>query len=73
VVNLDPVNMQHGHVKLPLVEWNLPPDSSVQAADLLSDEIYTWRGEWNYVRLDPRINVAHVLALQPIPGSAVRL
>jgi starch synthase (maltosyl-transferring) len=72
VVNLDPFNMQHGYVRLPLAEWKLPPDASVQAADLLSDEIYTWRGEWNYVRLDPRINVAHVLALQPIPAPAAR-
>jgi starch synthase (maltosyl-transferring) len=66
VVNLDPFNMQHGYIKLPLVDWGLPPDSIVQAADLLSNEIYTWRGEWNYVRLDPRLNVAHVLALCPI-------
>jgi len=63
VVNLDPVNMQHGHVKLPLVEWKLPLDSVVEAADLLSDETYTWRGEWNYVRLDPQVRVAHILAV----------
>jgi starch synthase (maltosyl-transferring) len=70
VVNLDPFNMQHGYIKLPLVDWKLAPDSVVQAADLLSNEIYTWRGEWNYVRLDPRINVAHILALQPIADPA---
>ena len=70
VVNLDPFNMQHGYVKLPLVDWKLPPDSGMRAADLLSDEIYTWRGEWNYVRLDPQINVAHILALQPIDAPA---
>jgi starch synthase (maltosyl-transferring) len=66
VVNLDPFNMQHGHVRLPLVEWELPPDASIEAADLLSNETYTWRGERNYVRLDPRITVAHILALRPI-------
>jgi starch synthase (maltosyl-transferring) len=66
VVNLDPVNMQHGHVKLPLVDWELPLDATVEAADLLSDETYTWRGEWNYVRLDPRIAAAHILALRPL-------
>jgi starch synthase (maltosyl-transferring) len=64
VVNLDPFNMQHGHVKLPLVEWKLPPDGSTEAADLLSGEVYTWRGEWNYIRLDPQVNVAHILALR---------
>ena len=64
VINLDPVNMQHGHVKLPLVDWKQPLDVTVEAEDLLSDEIYSWRGEWNYVRLDPESRVAHVLALR---------
>ena len=63
VVNLDPFNMQHGHVRLPLVEWKLPPDTTTHAADLLSGETYVWRGEWNYVRLDPQIGVAHILAM----------
>ena len=64
VVNLDPVNMQHGHLKLPLAVWKLPLDSTVEAHDLLSDERYFWRGEWNYVRLDPRDRVAHIIALR---------
>jgi starch synthase (maltosyl-transferring) len=70
VVNLDPVNMQHGHVKLPLYEWKRPLDSTVEAEDLLSNETYVWRGEWNYVRLDPASRVAHVLALRfPEPAA----
>ena len=35
VVNLDPLNMQHGHVKLPLVDWKLPLDSTRRSHDLL--------------------------------------
>ena len=54
VVNLDPVNMQQGHITLPLVAWKVPLDASIEAEDLLSDETYVWRGENNYVRLDPR-------------------
>src|SRR5262249_46862501 len=46
VVNLDPFNMQHGSVKLPLAAWKLPLDADVEAHDLLSDETYFWRGEW---------------------------
>lgn len=69
VVNLDPFNMQHGHVKLPLSDWKLPLDSTIEARDLLSDETYFWTGEWNYVRLDPRTRVAHVLALRPVPAG----
>jgi len=67
IVNLDPFHMQHGHVRLPLAEWGLPPDATIEAHDLLSDETYTWRGEWNYVRLDPPARVAHLIA--PAFGS----
>jgi starch synthase (maltosyl-transferring) len=63
VVNLDPFNMQHGHVRLPLDAWHLPAGTTVTARDLLSDETYVWDDEWNYVRLDPPGRVAHVLAL----------
>jgi len=68
VVNLDPSNMQHGHIRLPLADWNIPLDGAVGEArvvarDLLSGETYVWRGEWNYVRLDPPTRVAHIIAL----------
>src|SRR5262245_39612815 len=72
VVNLDPHNMQHGHIKLPLHDWKLPLDSEVEAHDLLSDETYVWRGEWNYVRLDPQTRVAHVIALRVTPQTGDR-
>ena len=64
VVNLDPSNMQHGFVQLPLVAWGLTPHSTVEVLDLLSGERYFWRGEWNYVRLDPEDRVAHILQVQ---------
>ncbi len=64
VVNLDPFSMQHGHIRLPLTGWNVPPDSEIEAHDLLSDETYIWRGDWNYVRLEPQARVAHVIALR---------
>jgi starch synthase (maltosyl-transferring) len=76
VVSLDPVHMQHGWVRLPLAEWGFAPDQAVEVHDLLADERYTWRGEWNYVRLDPGYRLAHVFVLpgyhrlQPAAGAA---
>ena len=64
VVNLDPFNMQHGFVQLPLDDWGLTPTDSLEVYDLLSDERYFWRGESNYVRLDPQLRVAHILHVQ---------
>jgi starch synthase (maltosyl-transferring) len=72
VVNLDPANMQHGFVQLPLAEWGVAPDTTVEVHDLLSDERYFWRGEWNYVRLDPGLRAAHILAVRldtPLPAE----
>jgi starch synthase (maltosyl-transferring) len=63
VVNLDPVNMQHGFVQLPLAAWGATPHESIEMHDLLSGERYFWRGEWNYVRLDPQSRVAHILTV----------
>jgi len=73
VVNLDPANMQHGFVQLPLVNWGITPHATVEVVDLLSGERYFWRGEWNYVRLDPQDRVAHILHVQlpgPLPAPA---
>jgi starch synthase (maltosyl-transferring) len=67
VVNLDPHNMQHGYIRLPLAAWKLDPGTIVEAHDLLADETYTWASEWTYVRLDPETRVAHVIALRFLP------
>jgi starch synthase (maltosyl-transferring) len=68
IVNLDPHGMQHGFVQLPLTDWALTPESTIEVTDLLSQERYFWRGEWNYVRLDPQTQPAHILAVSlPAP------
>jgi starch synthase (maltosyl-transferring) len=60
IVNLDPHHMQHGHVRV-----DAPPegDHGYTVHDLLDDTTYNWRGEWNYVRLDPGIRQGHILAI----------
>ncbi|MBI4476934.1 MAG: alpha-1,4-glucan--maltose-1-phosphate maltosyltransferase [Acidobacteria bacterium] len=64
VVNLDPDHVQHGWVKAPLYDWHLPLGHEFIVRDLLSGEAYRWRGEWNYVRLDPTERVAHILRME---------
>ena len=64
VVNLDPFHMQHGWIQLPLVEWGVPPGATLEVFDVLSEERYFWRGERNYVRLDPLVRVAHLLEVR---------
>jgi starch synthase (maltosyl-transferring) len=64
VINLDPFRMQHGFVQLPIAAWGLTPHTVIEVVDLLSAERYFWRGEWNYVRLDPEGRIAHILHVQ---------
>jgi starch synthase (maltosyl-transferring) len=60
VVSLDPFYMQHGFVRAP---FDGPGQYRVR--DLLEeDTVYTWRGEWNYVRFDPDVRQGHVLKLE---------
>jgi starch synthase (maltosyl-transferring) len=48
-------------VHVPLDELRLDPVSPYVVEDLLTGARYTWQGERNYVRLDPAVQVAHVL------------
>jgi starch synthase (maltosyl-transferring) len=59
VVNLDPVNTQSGWVQLPVGEWGL--EGGFQAHDLLSEQRFSWSGEFNYVELNPATSPAHII------------
>ncbi|MBS1687933.1 MAG: alpha-1,4-glucan--maltose-1-phosphate maltosyltransferase [Bacteroidetes bacterium] len=59
-VNLDPRNTHSANIKLPLLEgfeW----DDNITVHDLLNGDKYHWKGDWNYVELNPYDMPAHVL------------
>ena len=62
VVNLDPQRVQEGVVIVP-ARLGLAP--VFEALDLLSGERFSWRLGRNFVRLDPEVRPAHVLAVEP--------
>jgi starch synthase (maltosyl-transferring) len=74
VVNLEPHSVQDGTIRLVpelfhRADRGKPVTGSVPASyeltDLLTESTYTWRGEWNYVRLDPTWMSAHILHVKP--------
>ncbi len=78
IVNLDPLHLQHGWVRVPLDLFGLDPAAPFDVVDQLDGIGYTWTGELNYVRFDPAERVAHVLKpvvpppppeLEVAPGS----
>ncbi len=63
-VTLDPLATQESLVHLDLAHLGLPADRPYPLVDLLSGERYSWNGPTGFVRLDPRLRVAHVLDLR---------
>jgi starch synthase (maltosyl-transferring) len=64
VANTTPAWIQHGWLEVPLADLGLAHDASFVVEDLLDDTSYTWRGGWNYVRLDPSERMAHVFVIR---------
>jgi starch synthase (maltosyl-transferring) len=63
-VNLDPTQPQQAHVQVPVWKLGLSHEQPYEMEDLLTGDRFVWRGEWNWVRLDPTTHVAHVLRLR---------
>ena len=71
VVNVDTFWAQAGWLEVPAHEWGVAADQPYVVHDLMTDERFTWRGNWNWVRLDPHDRPAHVLRVEI--GSAARV
>jgi starch synthase (maltosyl-transferring) len=65
IANHDVHLMQHGWVQMPIWDLGISARESYVVEDLLDGARYTWRGDWNYVKLDPRDRVAHILVVRP--------
>ncbi|HKT73436.1 MAG TPA: alpha-1,4-glucan--maltose-1-phosphate maltosyltransferase [Steroidobacteraceae bacterium] len=64
VVNVDPHHAQSGWLRLDPVTLGVEPGTTFQAHDLLSGARFLWRGERNYVALDPEHSPAHIFRIR---------
>ncbi|MFH4963862.1 alpha-1,4-glucan--maltose-1-phosphate maltosyltransferase [Gaetbulibacter sp. M235] len=55
IISLDPYYSQQGSVQVPLHELNVPHGHLIQMHDLLTENIYNWQSEWNYIELHPTL------------------
>jgi starch synthase (maltosyl-transferring) len=69
VVSLDPHHVQQGFVQAPSWELAVGPGGTYHVEELMTGTTFTWRGEWNYVRLTPELP-AHVLRLTARPDTS---
>jgi starch synthase (maltosyl-transferring) len=72
-VNLDPFEAHEANVEFPLAEMGIGPDDAYEAADLLSDDRYLWRGACQRLRLDPQCNPAAIYRITPFRHVEYRM
>ncbi|MFE7751529.1 alpha-1,4-glucan--maltose-1-phosphate maltosyltransferase [Streptomyces sp. NPDC057428] len=68
VVNLDPHHTQEATVSLDMPRLGLDWHESVPVRDELTGDTYHW-GRAFYVRLEPGVTPAHIVALRPSPPT----
>ena len=64
VVNLDPFNVQSGHLVLDPATIDVEPGHDFQMHDLLSHQRFFWKGSRHFVRLDPFTVPAHIFVVR---------
>ena len=69
-VCLDPHTAQEADFEIPLWEWNLPDDGTLEVEDLLSGTRFTWTGKNQHLRLDPRVLPYALWRIAPAGGGA---
>ena len=66
IVNLDGHNRQSGYVRIPLHLIQKYPDQEYIVHDLVTGAKYVWRGEYNYIDLDPHVMPMHLFRIEDI-------
>ena len=68
-VNLDPHNGQGADFEVPLWEFGLPDEASIDAEDLVTSQPFTWHGKIQHMWLDPHQNPYAIWRLVPFAGD----
>jgi cyclopropane fatty-acyl-phospholipid synthase-like methyltransferase len=64
VVNLNPFHWEEATLSLDLGALGVEAGRDFEVHDLVTGESYMWNGPYNYVRLDPSLEPAHIFRVQ---------
>lgn len=67
-VCLDPHNQQGADFEVPLWEFGLPDDASIEVEDMVTGHHFTWHGKYQHIHLDPYYKPYAIWRLIP-PGA----
>lgn len=65
LVNLNPFEAQEAWFDIPIGMLGIANDQQYIAVDQLNDEMHSWTGAWQHLRLDPEVNPAIILHIRP--------
>lgn len=68
VINLDPWNAQEATLHLDMEKVGFAEGDRLDVEDLITGAKFNW-GDYNYVRLEPWNNVAHIIKLPDVPNA----
>jgi starch synthase (maltosyl-transferring) len=68
-VNLDPHHAQGANFEVPLWEFGLPDEASIEVEDLVSGAHFVWRGKVQHMWLDPKEQPYAIWRLNPTQGA----
>ena len=71
IVSLSPRRPSDGWVCMALADYPVLDGESYVVRDLLTDRVYTWRGAWNFVRLDPDVPAHIFYVSRPVVTETV--
>ena len=60
IMNFNPNETQYGHVEVPKWLFSINGQVNLRLTDLMTDEVFYWRQDVNFVKLDPNILPGHV-------------
>ncbi len=63
-VNTDAYQRRAGMIQVPIWQLGINPEQSYTVRDLLTGACYTWKGEWNYIELDPYVLPMHLFRIE---------
>ncbi|TAE40640.1 MAG: alpha-1,4-glucan--maltose-1-phosphate maltosyltransferase [Runella slithyformis] len=66
VVNLDGYNKRSGVVQMPLHKIDKAGWEEYRVRDLITDAVYTWKGAYNFVELDPYFLPFHLFRIEDL-------
>lgn len=64
IVSWDPIHNQAGFVEVPKELLGIHGRVNLQVQDLLTNEVYHWFNDWNFIELNPHRFPAHIFRVQ---------